>query len=88
MAPVTGPRIVIEPRREGCKFGSDCLVAGFTIVDFAVQPDSFVCEFADGSRYTIPLEHRSVSYACATGSRGDSITIEIDGIRSDTAFHD
>ena len=83
-----GPRIVIEPRREACRFGSDCLVVGFSLVDFAGQPDSFDCEFADGSRFTIPLEHRSVSYACATGTSGGSITIEIDGVRSETAVHD
>ncbi len=87
-AAAVGPRIVIEPRNEPCKFGNDCLVAGFTLVEFGEQPDSFVCEFADGSRYTFPLETRSVSYACATGSRGDSITIDIDGVRSETAVHD
>jgi hypothetical protein len=29
----------------------------------------------------------SVGYACATGTRGDSITIEIFGVRSDTVVH-
>ena len=88
VAPVAaGPRITIEPRTEPCKYGANCLVVGFSLSGFPDQPDSFVCEFADGSRYTIRLAHMSVSYACSTGTAGGSITIEIGGIRSDTIVH-
>jgi hypothetical protein len=67
-----------------CKFGDRCLIAGFTAVGFPSGEKEYVCEFADGSRYTFKFESRSVGYACATGQRPDSITIEVEGVRSDT----
>jgi hypothetical protein len=70
-----------------CRFGRECLVAGFTIARFDVQPTRYVCEFADGSRYTFRFNSDGVKYACATGSPNDSITIEVDGIRSETFRH-
>jgi hypothetical protein len=70
-----------------CRFGRDCLIAGFTIERFAVQPTRYVCEFSDGSRYTFRFDNNGAEYACATGSPNDSITIEVDGIRSQTFRH-
>ena len=44
----------------------------------------FVCEFSDGSRYTFHFNRQEVERACATGDPADSITIEVDGVRSAT----
>jgi hypothetical protein len=86
--PADGRVIEIASRIEPCKFGSRCLVAGFSLSGFETQPDSFVCEFASGARYTFPLKRSDVDYACATSGSGDSITIEIDGVRSETVVLD
>lgn len=83
-----GPRVEIVTRTEPCKFGSNCLVAGFVLHDFATPPGEFVCEFASGNRFTFGAGQFAVERACATGARGDSITIEVAGIRSDTVTHD
>jgi hypothetical protein len=60
------------------------LIAGFTIERFDTHPTHYVCEFADGSRYTYRFGHGGAEYACATGDPNSSITIEVDGIRSAT----
>jgi hypothetical protein len=70
-----------------CKFGNECLIAGFTIERFAVQPTGYVCEFSDGSRYMFRFDSGGVEYACATGDPTDSITIEVAGVRSETFRH-
>jgi hypothetical protein len=70
-----------------CRFGPECLIVGFTIERFDVQPTQYVCEFSDGSRYTFRFDNNGAEYACATGSPNDSITIEVDGIRSQTLRH-
>jgi hypothetical protein len=70
-----------------CRFGRECLIAGFTIERFPVQPTRYVCEFSNGSRYTFRFDSGGVEYACATGDSTDSITIEVDGVRSQTFRH-
>jgi hypothetical protein len=67
-----------------CRYGNNCLLAGFTIQGFAQQPQSFVCEFGDGSRYTFKFDSGGVTQACATGAANASITIEVAGVRSQT----
>ena len=79
-----GPRVVIAGSVGPCRFGSDCLVAGFTISDFPAAQREFVCEFADGSRHTFRFDGTSVEQACATSSATGSITIEVGGVRSET----
>jgi hypothetical protein len=82
--PTAGPRVEIIGRVGPCRFGNSCLIAGFRIHDFDVQPTGYVCEFADGSRFLFRMGGDGADYACATGSPGDSITIEVSGIRSET----
>lgn len=64
-----------------CRFGSDCLIASFTLVGFAAEGD-YVCEFGDGSRFAFRYVGDAATDACATS--GLSITIEVDGLRSET----
>jgi hypothetical protein len=82
--PPNGPVVTIIGRVGPCRFGSECLLAGFTIHNFDTQPTEFVCEFADGSRYTFDFNRQEVERACATGDPDDTITIEVDGVRSAT----
>ena len=82
-----GPRVDIVTRVEPCRFGTGCLVAGFTIAGFEQRPAEFVCEFGSGSRFAFPLTATSIDFACATGEVGDRITIEVGGIRSETVEH-
>jgi hypothetical protein len=67
-----------------CRFGPECLIAGFTIERFPTQPTRYVCEFSNGARYTFRFGSDGVEYACATGNPNGSITIEVDGVRSQT----
>ena len=85
--PPGGPVVTIIGRVGPCHFGSECLLAGFTIHNFDSQPSEFVCEFADGSRYTFHFNRQEVERACATGDPTDSITIEVAGVRSATYVH-
>ena len=79
-----GRVVVIEGSTGPCKFGNSCLLAGFRVIGFPSGEKEYVCEFRDGSRHTYKFGARTVEYACATGARGDSITIEVDGVRSAT----
>ena len=79
-----GPVVLIGGRVAPCDFGSNCLVAGFIIQGFDHQPSVFVCEFADGSRYSFEFSRQGVARACATGNTNGSITIEVEGVRSET----
>lgn len=91
VAPTTvqpnGPAVTIIGRVGPCDYGSECLLAGFTIHNFASQPTEFVCEFSDGSRYAFHFNRQAVERACATGDPRDSITIEVAGVRSATYVH-
>jgi hypothetical protein len=79
-----GRSVQIVGSRGSCRFGDRCLIAGFSVDGFSGGEKEYVCEFSDGSRYTFLFETTSVEYACATGLRPDSITIEVDGVRSAT----
>jgi hypothetical protein len=85
--PPDGPVVTIIGRVAPCDYGSECLIAGFTIHNFATQPTEFVCEFGDRSRYTFRFNSQGVARACATGDPTDSITIEVAGVRSATFTH-
>ena len=82
--PPDGPVVTIIGSVGPCRFGSECLLAGFALHNFDSQPTEFVCEFADGSRFTFRFTRQEVERACATGDPTDSITIEVDGVRSAT----
>jgi hypothetical protein len=83
----TGPVVHIIGNVGPCRFGPECLLAGFAIERFFGQPTQYVCEFATGARYTFRFDGDRVDYACATGNPDSSITIEVDGIRSETFRH-
>lgn len=83
-----GPEVVINGRVEDCRFGSDCLIAGFGIERFETQPQSYVCEFSDGSRVTFTFGGSGVTTACSQAGPSPAITIEVDGVRSDTITRD
>jgi hypothetical protein len=85
--PPDGPVVTIIGRVGPCSFGAECLLAGFALHNFNSQPSEFVCEFSDGSRYTFHFTRQEVERACATGDPNDSITIEVDGVRSATYRH-
>jgi hypothetical protein len=83
-----GPRVVIDGRVEDCRFGADCLIAAFEIERFETQPRTYVCEFSDGSRVTFTFGGSGVSTACSQAGPAPAITIEVDGVRSDTITRD
>lgn len=82
--PADGPRVLVDARIEPCRFADDCLIVGFRLDGFTSVPTEYVCEFEDGSRFTFSFRSDGVEDACATGSADAAITVEIDGIRSDT----
>jgi len=82
--PADGPVVTIIGRVAPCDYGAQCLLAGFALHNFKTQPSEFVCEFADGSRFTFHFNRQEVERACATGNSNGSITIEVDGVRSAT----
>jgi hypothetical protein len=77
-----GPQVAIVGHVGPCKFGSDCLIADFTITGFDAPQREFVCEFADGSRYTFRFDGVGAEGACAAAD--GAITIEVAGVRSET----
>jgi hypothetical protein len=75
------PRVLISGVMKPCRFGDRCLVASFTIEGFEQTSGEFVCiypnslsqfSFRDGGRED----------ACTTADAGDTIAIEVDGVRS------
>ena len=82
-APADGRIVEISSRVGSCSFGSNCLIAGFKLVGFR-NADTFVCIFGDGSRATFHMRATEVKTACSTSRSPDSITIEVDGVRSET----
>lgn len=82
--PADGRVVEINSRVGACSFGSRCLIAGFKLSGFAKAPTTFVCEFADGSRNTFRMGVLEVKQACSTSKVPDRITIEVDGVRSET----
>ena len=79
-----GPRVAIVGHIGPCSFGDDCLIADFAVLGFDAPTREFVCEFADGSRYTFRFDGDGADRACATSAADGAITIEVDGVRSET----
>lgn len=79
-----GPVVLAEGRIEPCRFGDECLVVGFRISGFDGTSGDYVCEFEDGSRFTFSFLGDGAETACATGSETAEITVEVDGVRSET----
>lgn len=80
-----GARVDIVGSIAPCAFGSECLVAGFSAHGFDGVVREFVCEFGDGSRHTFRFDGVGADRACATADADGTITIEVGGVRSETA---
>lgn len=78
------PTVTITRSIGPCKYGESCLIASFTISDFAEPPSEFVCIFHDDSRFTFRFEGDGAENACNTATKPSSITIEVDGVLSET----
>ncbi len=76
-------RVLISGVMEPCRFGANCLVASFEIVGFDQHPGTFVCVYPNSQR-EFNFNDSDVVGACLSGDVGDTITIEVDGVRSAT----
>jgi hypothetical protein len=75
-------RVLIEGEIEPCRFGDRCLVASFTLEGFEQTSGEFVCIYPNSSsRFSFSDGGRDD--ACLTADEGDTIAIEVDGVRSD-----
>jgi hypothetical protein len=76
-------RVLIQGEIKPCRFGDRCLVASFTIEGFEQTSGEFVCIYPNSSpRFSFTDGGRAD--ACVTADEGDTITIEVDGVRSAT----
>lgn len=82
------PSVTALGRIEDCRFGPDCLVVGFAIENFDTTPSDYVCEFGDGERVPFTFVGAGAETACSARSADPSITIEVDGVRSNTVTPD
>ena len=82
------PSVTATGRIEDCRFGSDCLVVGFTIAGFDGAPSEYICEFADGERVSFTFGGDGAATACSARSAAPSITVEVAGVRSNTVSPD
>ena len=78
-----GPAVAVDGRVDDCRFGTDCLIVGFTLAGFDGSGE-YVCEFGDGSRFVFRYLGDGADDACVTGGDDAAITIEVDGVRSRT----
>jgi len=78
-----GKRVIISGEMKPCRFGANCLVASFTIEGFDEHPGRFVCIYPN-SRSDFSFNDGDVDDACVTADAGDTIIIEVDGVRSST----
>jgi hypothetical protein len=76
--------VIISSSYEACQFGPSCLIAGFSISGFSPAPATYTCVFSNGARYDFGFAGSSVGSACLASERGDSVTIEVAGVRSAT----
>jgi hypothetical protein len=76
--------VIINSSYGACQYGSNCLIAGFSVSGFSPVPSVYTCIFSNGARYDFSLSGSSVGTACVTNESGDSITIEVGGVRSAT----
>lgn len=85
------PVTTVQPERsvrimgemKPCRFGANCLAASFVIEGFEPHPGSYVCIYPNSST-EIGFNDNDVIDACLTADQGDTITIEVAGVRSAT----
>lgn len=80
-------RVLIRGEVKPCKFGRECLVAHFEIDGFDPHPGSYACIYSN-SLSGFEFNDADVDDACITGDSGDTITIEVAGVRSATISED
>lgn len=80
--PVTNGSVAAVGRTGPCEFGSACLIASFTISGFSPHPGRYTCVFSDGFRAVFTFSGNSVNTACYTAVPGETIFIEVNGVRS------
>jgi hypothetical protein len=74
-------RVVIRGEMKPCRFSDRCLVASFTIEGFEQTSGQFVCVYPN-SQSQFTFDDGGRDDACATADEGDTIAIEVDGVRS------
>lgn len=84
---VSEPTVVIRGQIGPCRFGDACLIAGFEISGFDEHPGTFLCIYPNSERER-SFNDDVVDVACVTNDDGDTITIEVDGVRSKTISED
>lgn len=77
------PTVHIVGEMKPCRFGDDCLVASFTIEGFDEPSGRFTCIYPNSTR-EFSFQDDGKDDACLTADEGDTITIEVDGVRSAT----
>lgn len=74
-------RVIIRGEIEPCRFGDRCLVASFTLEGFEQLSGEFSCIYPNSvSRFSYRDGGRED--ACLTADEGDTIAIEVGGVRS------
>lgn len=81
------PTVEIRGEIGPCRFGDACLIAGFSIAGFDEHPGSFLCIYPNSERER-SFNDDVVDVACVTNDDGDTITIEVAGVRSATISED
>ena len=81
------PKVNITGEMKPCRFGDNCLVASFTIEGFDEPSGRFTCIYPN-SRRDFSFRDDGKEDACLTADAGDTITIEVDGVRSATISED
>ncbi len=76
-------QVLISGDMKPCRYGDSCLIASFTISGFDEHPARFICIYPNSQR-EFTFSNDGVDEACLTADAGDTITIEIGGIRSAT----
>ena len=82
-----GPTVNITGEMKPCRYGDNCLVASFTIEGFDRASGRFTCIYPNSSR-DFTFQDDGKADACLTADPGDTITIEVDGVRSATISED
>lgn len=77
------PTVIIVGEMKPCRFGDRCLVASFTIEGFDEPSGRFTCIYPNSTR-DFSFQDDGKDDACLTADAGDTITIEVDGVRSAT----
>lgn len=79
--PLPERRVIISGEMKPCRFGANCLAASFRIEGFQTHPGRFACIYPNSQR-EFEFNDDDVVDACLTADPGDTISIEVGGVRS------